>query len=259
MSTRVIFSTDANPNYAFYAPLTALMWEECGYRSTVLVVGACDAWWLDRLNEVATIHRLPNVRGVSTAAMTQFSRLYGYLVCDPSDWVLMGDVDAWPLSARPFSPVEGALLMYASSCIRGQPNDAYPMGYIGMQASDWRAVMSSPSESIEGAVALVRAGLSGEDPLYNRDEAFVTARLKAWDGYPLKCTFVPRDGDPIRGRIDRSAWPAIPHVDGMIDAHLIRPGFTDENWPRIRPLLEQRLTTAAMRWADDYRAEWVAK
>ena len=66
-------------------------------------------------------------------------------------------------------------------------------------------------------------------------------------------------GDLLNDRIDRIRWPEKPSVVGMIDAHLVRPGYTDENWPRVRPLLAQTLSAKSLAWCDDYRAEWLAR
>jgi hypothetical protein len=43
---------------------------------------------------------------------------------------------------------------------------------------------------------------------------------------------------PARDRIDRSAWPVRLSLHGKIDAHLLRPGFTDDNWRRLLQLLQ---------------------
>ena len=45
--------------------------------------------------------------------------------------------------------------------------------------------------------------------------------------------------------------------DGVADAHLIRPGFTNENWFRLRPILESVLNRDELMWADMYHEAWM--
>jgi hypothetical protein len=275
MVNRVVLSSDANPAYAFYVPLTALMWREVGgYHPLVLSLGPLPRIVIERTTEIIRNTDIvevvkPDCCGMQAA--TQLVRLLAYLApgVEPDDWLLMGDVDAWPLLAEPFQrPLKEAHLMYDASTqldIPGKTTPAYPMGYIAARASLWSTWMRVTATTLREGLEM----LFLTEPVLtaggvNADEALITSRIKAWHGHPDRCELVPRSGFPCRGRIDRAAWPAnvrkYIHNDSAppIDAHLLRPGWTDENWPRIRPLLELYLSPKWLAWCDDYRAEWVA-
>jgi len=273
MSTdRVVISADGNPAFAFYLPITALMWREVGcLQPLVIMLGAIPPLVVDRTFAIvppgdALMMTAPRCCGL--AAASQLVRLLAYLApsVHPDDYLLIGDVDAWPLQAAAFAPPPDDLfLMYDTSTQLDRPGistPAYPMGYIGAQARLWREFMRVD----EATLGLGLERLFASDPILARspeglncDESLITARIKAWPGHPGRCRMIPRDGFPIRGRIDRAAWPADPSAAGMIDAHLVRPGYSDENWPRVRPLLAQTLSPASLAWCDDYRAEWLAR
>lgn len=282
MSTRrVVLSSDANPTYAFYVPLTVLAWREIGgYLPLVLSVGPLPPLVVSktaeiiRKTDIVTVEK-PDCCGVQAA--TQLVRLLAYLApgVEADDWLLMGDVDAWPLQAGVFHPDalfrqagKEAFLMYDASTqldIPGTATPAYPMGYIGTRASLWSTWMGVTATDLRQALEM----LFLTDPMLagggvNADEALITKRIKAWDGHPTRCERVPRSGFPCRGRIDRAAWPANVRLtvhdtrEPFIDAHLLRPGWTDENWPRVRALLELYLPPKRMPWVDQYRQEWLA-
>jgi len=67
---------------------------------------------------------------------------------------------------------------------------------------------------------------------------------------------ITRDGCPPYDRIDRGGWPAnFDWSKKYVDTHLIRPGATPENWPRIRPLIEHYIPKR-LEWVDKYVKEY---
>ncbi len=126
-----------------------------------------------------------------------------------------------------------------------------------------RVLRSTPSEN----VAL---------RTWDFDERHFGGCLSAWRGYQHnwsktlgydnRCQLIDRDTlrDGER-RLDRPSWPIVAgqvvHPDALrpyADAHLPRPGFSDANWPRVRPLLKALLAEEEFELAEDYRAAWVA-
>jgi len=256
----VCYSTNEVAMYAWFVPLTALMWREvAGYRSIVAAVGDVPSLVLDAAAEVgARVVPVAPVKCCGGGTLSQIVRLFAYLApgVEPEDYVLLGDADAWPLQEFAFRPAtEDLFLMYADWVT------SYPIGYIGARARVWRDIVRihapTMGEAVEELFLTDPVLADGRSDGWNYDEACITAMIKAWRGFPGRTQLVPRSGDPIAGRIDRAAWPADPRVDGMIDAHLLRPGWTDENWPRLRPLLAQLLPPGWLAWADAYRDGWV--
>jgi hypothetical protein len=260
----IILSVDHNPTYAWFVPLCTLMWRDVAdFDVSCIFVGQGNPWILDRVREVGTqVYECEPPSCCPASASSQLIRLFSYTLpgISPEDYLLSVDADAWPL-ARAFDPSGAACdLIYPESADHAE-TPYFPIGYIGAKAQSWREFMgvdaSSPELAMEG-LFLTDPTLLGGHSGWNYDETLVTRKIKAWR--PMTdIHVVKRSGDPPVDRIDRAAWPAIPVADGKIDAHLLRPAWTEEDWPRLRPLLEQRLSRDNLAWADNYRAEWLKR
>jgi hypothetical protein len=270
MVNRIVFSTDKHPTYAWFLPLSSLAWQHvAGFKPLILTVGEVPGWIVERTVETgADVVSLRNVPGVGSGAMAQFCRLFAYNappVAD-DDYLMVVDSDAWPCQHDVFQPSGLDMdAIYPAGMPYSDP-PMFPVGYVGMQASAWRSVIGYEAASIEESVARVlrehpmahaRAGLG--DPMHNFDELFLAERIMSAPGlFPERTRKVPREGGIPAGRIDRARWPSSPDPLGMIDAHLLRPGWTDENWPRLWPLFSKLVPHMAA-WAQSYRDEWVRR
>ncbi|KAJ1489852.1 hypothetical protein T484DRAFT_1885045, partial [Baffinella frigidus] len=116
-SKRIVLACDATPAYAFYLPLTVRAWEEvANFSATVLLVGS--EWREQRLPHTAVtlkalsrtnarIHVLDAPPGNHTlSTVAQLARLLVALELPfhPDDYLLVVDVDVWPLSPAHFIP-----------------------------------------------------------------------------------------------------------------------------------------------------------
>lgn len=257
----ITLSVSENPVYAWFVPLCTLMWREvAGFDVSCIFVGPVDAWLLERAREVGThVHEAAPLTCCSNPTASQLIRLFSHTLpgIAPDDYLLLVDADAWPL-ARAFEPSSAPLdLIYPDACDHAE-TPYFPMGYIGARAAAWREFMATKATTPGGALTELYA----TDPLltrghtgWNYDETLVTRRIKAWAPF-VAARITRRQGDPPIDRIDRAGWPVTPNVTNKIDAHLIRPGWTPENWPRLRPLLAQCLTSRSLAWADFYCAAW---
>ncbi len=258
----ITLSVSENPTYAWFVPLCTLMWREvAGFEVSCIFVGPVDPWLLERAREVGTRVYEAGPTCCSAPIASQLIRLFTYTLpgVEAGDYLLSVDADAWPL-ARAFDPSGAPLdLLYPDGCERAE-TPYFPIGYIGATAGAWREFMGIEASTPEAALVelyrtdpLLVAGHTG----WNYDETMVTRSLKAWARFP-EARIKTRRGDPPIDRIDRAAWPERPTAGGAIDAHLIRPGWTEANWPRLRPLLAERLSAESMAWADRYHAESIS-
>lgn len=260
---RTILSVNENPVYAFFVPLCTLMWWDVArFRVSCLYVGDVDQWLLDKAREVNTIvHTIPKPSYCSTGAASQIVRLFSHLSpgTQEGDYLLAVDSDAFPL-ANAFQPTGAPIDLVYPDCCDHAETPYFPIGYIGMEARLWREIMPGRGSPEDALAELYRTDptIVAGHPGWNYDETLVTRRIKAHPAF-RNANIRRRPGDPPVDRIDRSAWPAAPDCTGKIDAHLIRPGWTDENWPRLRPLLAQRLNGEHLAWADSYRQTWVSR
>jgi hypothetical protein len=261
--TRIItLSVNENPVYAWFVPLCTLMWRQvAGFEVSCLFVGPLDPWIEAKCREVGTrVYACSPV--IVGGAAAQLIRLFTYLApgIEPDDYLLSVDADAWPL-ARAFEPSGAPIDLLYPACADHAETPYFPIGYIGAKAHAWCEFMgiggASPEAGLEELYRTDPTLVAGHTG-WNYDETLVTRKIKAWGGF-RGARITKRPGDPPLDRIDRAGWVAHPQAKGHIDAHLLRPGWTEENWPRLRPLLEQCLTGESLAWADAYRAEWLAR
>lgn len=231
---------------------------------SVIFVGNVDPYLVGKAHEVGTlIYRAHPAAHIGHGAASQLSRLYSYALpyVQPDDYLLSVDADAWPL-ANAFAPSGAPVDLLYPACADLAETPYFPIGYIGALARSWRSFMGEAASPEAGLVAAYASDpyLSKGHTGWNYDETLVTRRLKAWPSF-RQARLTKRYGDPPVDRIDRAAWPSHFPEDGKlagkIDAHLLRPAWTEENWPRLRPLLAARLSKASLTFADDYRATWL--
>src|SRR5581483_5580262 len=98
----------------------------------------------------------------------------------------------------------------------------------------WREIMNTGDGTFHGELqrALTNLSLrlaeSGTESATTRswffDERRLGERLAQWPGYPSRCSFTMRHFENGNWRIDRADWKDVPDLDGIADAHLLRPG-----------------------------------
>ena len=74
-------------------------------------------------------------------------------------------------------------------------------------------------------------------------------------GSGLSIKRVNREGRPPVDRLDRAYWPEHIDISRFTDCHTIRPLWTEANWKRFRPVVEQ-VIPESLEWADDYIARF---
>ena len=104
---------------------------------------------------------------------------------------------------------------------------------------------------IAGLRDSVRKGYISNQAQMGVDQRAFTKRLYQWRGFPQKVHFYPHNRS--EDRLDRTIGSKrfIWHP-GLLDAHLIRPGFTRQNWLRLRQLAVHFLNEEQMKWVDAY-------
>lgn len=273
----VALASDPSPTYAFFLPITARLWMALGYRPLVQLVGTPAEWLADaRLRLVldetsragARIHWLGDPAPWYPSALSQWSRLFAHRTprLHPSTWIVTSDVDMWPLSGEFFNRrTDGVALWYANAYAPVW-SDApkWPICYLGANANIWQEVMGGEGGVAEATRGLLTADIgpdpsrwtspSWSDVQWFGDEESFGRRLRAWPRFPVGVLPIDRAGQPPVDRVDRSAFPAVATTAGFADAHLLRPGHSSENWPRIAPLVTDPDTRA---WAETYREKFL--
>ena len=247
---------------------------------------------VERAREVgAELYFLGDFQNVRTSTAAQMARIFGALApgVELDEYLLISDMDMVPLGSWiDQAGGDGLTVLYANAYSQSEYVH-YPMCYVGARAAVWHDVVMGSYDAPTVDLSRLRAALAGAlsqapedvDGAWNYDERYLGARIAAWRerpdiAYPLDAqervsaiihpvTLVDRDFSEGQWRIDRSSWDETMarvrkrgSLDGAADAHLPRPGWTEEWWPRILPLLEMALPERFVRWVCEYREAWCA-
>lgn len=264
-----VISTTVDELYLFFTPLTSLIWRALmDYDVACVLVGPdprdspLHAAVLNATLRVgADVLWVPSEADVADATVSQVARLFVPMLYDDDTYVLTSDNDMWNLDRAHFAqrgPPDSVQLFYGNAYV-GRTPPMYPICYIGMRASLWRTVMSNAVPSLADRSTpfdlarvtheLIRAGErrygaewrianKATSPQWYYDQIVFGEAIDRWPGHPSQCQIIIRR--PGLDRIDRGRWSFKSARDlvGKIDAHLLRPGFTVENWPRLLLLWE---------------------
>lgn len=226
----VVVAHDSNKDYSFFAPIVEYAWKELSWE--VIIFDANEI--IKKSNGLLDKY--------SPALISQCCRLYAAQLyhLNEGDYIMTSDIDMLPLGHfnhyYQYSPDE------ITSFGRDLTDYHYPICYIGMKVNKWREVMKLNGLTITQALA---RDLAQYENKWTTDQDIITERLSGRD-----VKIIPRgclSSGLAKGRLDRSGWIL---QREKIDCHALRPGYTPENWPRIR----EALTTSFSypEWIDEY-------
>lgn len=267
----VVIGCSPSQPYDFLLPLTARLWRDrIGFEPILVLTGSPAAWAVRPVLPELTDFRcvmtgdLPGFRG-GTVAQSSRQHIAALPWLQPDDFVLTSDADLWPISSAYYAqrdPAKAATFWYANA----YNYEHHCTCHIGMSVARWRAFMGlTPGNlrdqllrTLQRDLAPQQTGLDASASgwkAWNFDEHNTSALLRRQSWYPAECQMIERQGQPPKDRIDRTAWPETPAIDGMVDAHLRSSCFIDEHWRSVSPLWRQLHPDHA--WAEDYRARYV--
>lgn len=237
---------------------------------------------------------LVNDGTVSQVARLYAAGLSG--IVKDEDYLLTSDVDMFPLSRQHFLQGDIATkkvhLFYANAYAHMKDTIMYPLCYIGMKAKTWKEVMGitgtrNEKENVkneewnakaeeEGIVVeelvlnAIEKGIEryGKDRWQNShkqdgdvqwyfDQFLFGEKIASWPGHPEECQKIARY--PFKDRLDRSKWNFNGNkeeLDNLIDSHVVRPGFTEQNWIKLKQLLAI-LLPHHIQWLQEYKEEFL--
>jgi len=268
---KVVLACDTNIDYFFFLPLISLAWQELiGYCPIILIIGSKESWLNEKLNRFvldesrrfgAEIYFIDCMEGHRNSTFAQISRLYASLLGYSEDtYLLTSDVDLLPLSRRFFNQQDFSKQVHL---FYGNVYDKkkFPLGYIGADVSTWKQVMRPVTSDMLKAISWQLDNGLGKGSehwtAWNYDEFLFGVRIFEWDSKLLRCQIIERQGAPPIDRIDRSNWHFDGHLEGKVDAHLLRPGYTQENWSRIGNVLRCFLPENWYTWVENYHKKFM--
>ena len=279
----VVTSIDTNNyHYSWYAPITALIWQNAmHWKLVLLVVYKHDE---DLTPVLKSILQFAEAAGAEIIYLKNPLKEPQYLtemvvmqtryLCGTFDWpedtyVMITDLDMWPLKRSFFdssvSADKDVHLLYAN-CF-GDPLTAciYPACYIGMKISIWREIMEiSNQDDIFHDVSRARNQTwashahVGKPKQFRTDQVYFQSKITKWKGFPDRVHFVSRQGSQ---RLDQRSLAQCYYLEAVpdaVDSHVLRPGLVQENWSRLRSLLAHVhiLTEEDLLWVDTYGSHY---
>lgn len=270
MNTYAVIATNHSHSYDVFAPITALFWREVvGYRTLLFLTGTKPEWQ-DPVSQVvvnaalevgARVEWIGTLEGYRDGQAAQSSRQFAAALDFADDDVLVtGDIDMLALNRDWFRRHDLVNYDFCNTFADayGWPHPPFlPTPYTYATAKKWREVMQL---EVRGEILTqMQAAFDRTLGRYHdswtawwQDEMYFNSKLREWSGWPARVQMLTRPGCPPHDRIDRCRWPNyFDWSKSWSDTHLIRPGATKENWPRIRPLVEHYIP-AHLEWVDKY-------
>jgi len=264
MKKYIVLSTNWNPDYLYYLPLTVWAWRKFGWDPIVFIEGISNGANSELINR--TIDRAilyPEFYGglkphneYRSDTITQISRLYGACVVD--GYLMTGDIDMLPLSDY-WKFNEEEITVWGHD-LTGYGH--YPICYIGMPSDKWVEVMNLNTTDYNSLIKRDLDSLpQAKDPDFYKywfsDQDLITQRLK-----PFKKTLINRGQLPngfARGRVDRGSW-SLEHEE-FIDCHMLRDMYklSDTgrgNFAKTMRLLERVWPNENFDWFKEYTTEF---
>jgi GNAT superfamily N-acetyltransferase len=272
---RVILSSTISETYDFFLPITAWLWKNrIGYEPIIFLVGTRSEWAGGRPGVVLAelehegyrIEWIERIQGVPDANVSMSIRQHAAALpdLDPGDILMVGDVDMLPIRREFYhqhDPSLGPVAIYHA----GMYGDTYWPAYgLSLLVSAWREVMDlSPGHlmdslrktfatgKIEELIAAQKADYK-DSRLWYFDEHYPSARIRG-SRFFSSLIRIQSDGSE---RLCRHSWPDVIYTASYIDCHSLRPGWSVENWGRVRSVLAQ-VMPEHLAWIDGYAALYV--
>ncbi len=260
----VIFATNSNQDYSFFAPICAQLWKSLGHQPHVFVVdesythGSSIA--LDELKKVSHTYLLKPIDGYRSSTLAQVSRLLGAaLPVDDNDMLMTADVDMLPLNGQFFDQQGPGITIFYSNAYEEEPRPHFPICYISAPKRTW-AQLTGQEVGHNELLAKILSGLkpnAGAGPEWGYDENWISERLVKHPEFPT-AKLVPREryGGMVVRRIDRARGFVNPGPESADDFHCWRPGYMGY-WPHILHVIKYVCPDLGS-WAVDYHARFVA-
>lgn len=212
----VVVSSNANPNYLFYAKYIEYAWNSLGWGVCIMVTADVDHRDL-KLNSFfqpsnkppTIVITLPDIKELRKETIAQAGRLYAANYFHHTETLLMtSDMDLLPLSNY-WNPDEDKITVYGHDLT---DYSYIPMGYVAMSVGKWRDVMMATLDTEADMIRDSKEPFLKNNPYSQEWESWwgfdwdlLTNRLAS---YKKEISFIKRgrreDGSGFAyGRIDR--------------------------------------------------------
>jgi len=264
---KAIISTTYSDTYLYYLPIVTYCWNKLGVDVICFIP---DFEWDSKENKkfdvVAYCLVKKNLRcdfrtfiapEHKQATYSQCSRLYAACLDLPEEEILItSDVD---MALFRIPPYIGGFTVLGHDLV---PQGQFPICYISAKVKDWRRAFNlrdfTYEQCLDGLLGDIDCdNMRGNYWAKDQEEAYL--RISSSSAL-VNVNLVDRARPGTQfasNRIDRddSFWEERLNLD-VIDAHLWRPGYTEENFPKILKLLKYFYPNDDFKWLVDYTNEY---
>jgi hypothetical protein len=256
----IILSTNNNPDYSFYLPITCFVWEKFGFTPLSIMVGESNVYSLiDEEIKLRTSGKnvfINEITPYRSETIAQCVRLYAPAIIK-DNYILTGDVDMIPLNSYFYRDFD----KYNAFGYDLTDYTQFPMCYVGMDKNGWKSLMNLEDNKM---IECMLRDLQNEpkstsniwEEYWDTDQHILTKRIihfgvqnfnvinrgKETNGYAYK-------------RVDRGNWNWDKNVE-YIDAHLLRNSYEDATFQKTYELISHTLKGVDCRWMLDYQKKF---
>ncbi len=267
---KAIVSTNYDPKYIFFMPIVAWCWNKLGVEVMFIMPHNVSFPEKDEhflvyktLREVCRLKtqvysfRIPSKNHEVT--YTQVSRLFAAadtLIPD-NEILITSDIDMAVFQIPPHD-LNGVFSVFGADLV---PPRQYPMCYVSATAAAWRKVFvkgRTLQQCLDDALAAENCeNMRGN--LWSRDQELLHNGINLTEGI-LYFNRAKEGTQFATKRVDRDNvfWyeDLVNGGAGIVDAHLWRPGYTEENVQKIVALLHIIYPNEAFDWLWGYAAKF---
>ena len=258
---KAVISTTYDDQYLFFLPIVTFLWNKLGVDVICFMPeGSVNS----KPKQISLIGKVIKGMGVSLHGFTchehkeatyaQCSRLYAACLDLPEDEILVvSDIDMGVFSLPPQE--NGGFVIYGADLV---PPKQYPMCYISATAGEWRRVFELNGKHYQDCLDKLLGDIECENMRGNywgkdQEESYLrisqnrkTLINRALPETQFATKRVDRDDAFWRDRI----------TPDLVDAHLWRPGYTDENFANILELIETMYPNEDLTWMVNYQQQY---
>ena len=275
---KAVISSTYDDNYFYFIPLVAWLWNRLGVDVICFVPEHSGRYFKgtseqieERKKRYYFITQFCEQHGLNVnfykfkspehkeATYAQCSRLYGACLDLPEDEVLItSDVDMGvfllSMATFKFNPYQNNLTVFGSDLV---PEGQFPMCYATGTVKEWRIAMKLDNKTYQQCLDELLGEIECD---HMRGNYWGKDQQTLWENIKDNATLIPRARPGTQfaaNRVDRDDinWRAYVN-DDLVDAHLWRPGYTDENFANIMELLTMKYPNEDFTWLRTYTEQY---
>ncbi len=259
---KVILSSTNNPLYDFFIPLAIYSWNKIGVDAICFVPEKVDERMVLAMHQRHAEWVPLAIAPDREVTYFQCARLFGAAQVVPDDeYLITSDIDMG-VFGNIFKPsFKEGFVVYGSDLV---PDGQYPICYIMAQAKHWIKAfhIRGPNgfqkkdciDLLEHLLGYIQCdNMRGNYWAKDQEEAF-----KRITGSGIPTMLFNRSNGKNQfatQRMDRDGWEL---NTGIVDAHFPRPGYTPENFGKIKDLFHAMYPDDDLTWMVEYRDKYVS-